>query len=207
MLGGGLAAASAQLMSRIFRRRVGLAAVAAAAALAGAMAGLGVGESRAADSDPPRVQLGHGSIGSYRWAVYAGRESRSGSPKRLCVITAVGGGPGSGAREGMACGPLTLVPNLLASSSGEGKRMRTVLGMAFPPEVRSVRLWLRGKKSRLIQLRQLSERQAKKAGLMRFRYATRAFAGPYCLQRFAYYDAAGGLIELTEYMGCPALRN
>jgi hypothetical protein len=170
-----------------------------------ALAGVDVGEGRAADSAPPRVQLGHGSIGDYRWAVFAGRESRSGSPRRPCVITAHGGGPSPGSSEGVLCGPLAFVPILLASSSGEGKRMRTVLGMAFPAEVHSVRLWLRGKKSRLIRLRRLSERQAKKAGLMRFRYAARAFAGPYCLTRFAYYDAFGDLIELTGHMGCPAL--
>ena len=184
-----------------------LATVAAVAALAGASAGVGAGEGQAADSDAPRIQLGHGSIGDYRWAVFAGRASKSGSPKRPCIITASGGSPRPASNEAYVCGPLSFVPNLLASSAGEGKRMRTVLGMAFAPEVRSVRLWLRGRKSRLIRLRRLGERQAKKAGLMRFRYASRAFAGPYCLQRFAYYDAAGDLIELTGHMGCPALRD
>lgn len=171
-----------------------------------ALLGVAASNTRAADFDVPEVRLGHGSIGDYRWAVFAGRESRSGSPRRPCITVASGGAPGSDTSgASTVCGSLTFLPTLLSSSDNVGKRMRTVLGMAFAPRVRSVRLWLRGRGSRLIRLKRLSARQSAKAGLMRFRYATRAFAGTFCLQRFAYYDAAGDLIELTPHMGCPHL--
>jgi hypothetical protein len=176
-------------------------------AIAGiALLGVSVSDGRAAESDVPEVRLGHGSIGNYRWAVFAGRESQSGSPRRPCITVASAGAPGADTSIApTVCGAVVFLPTLLSSSENVGKRMRTVLGMAFAPKVRSVRLWLRGRGSRLIRLKRLSARQSAKAGLMRFRYAARAFAGTFCLQRFAYYDAAGDLIELTPHMGCPHL--
>jgi len=154
----------------------------------------------------PEVRLGHGSMGSFRWGVYASRENPSASPQRPCVTAVSGGGRGSDSGGAFTlCGSVRYAPVLVARSSGEGKRERTILGMGFSPNVTSVRLWLPGRKSRQIELWRLDPRQSAAAGLMRFRYATRVFAGPFCLRRFAAYDASGDLLDVSPPMGCPAL--
>jgi hypothetical protein len=62
---------------------------------------------------------------------------------------------------------------------------------------------LRGRKSRRIGLNRLGAQQAKKVGLIHFRYAARAFAGQYCLKRFATYNACGKLLDVSPPMDCP----
>lgn len=160
-----------------------------------------VDETWADETDVPKVRLGQGSIGSFRWQIYVSPE-RSGNPRRPCIAS-LSGGPRWGFSEFKSCGPIDPIPTLLGDSSGEGKYQRTVLSMAFSPQVGSVRLWLRGRKSRLVDLKLLGARQAEKVGLNPFRYGIRAFAGQFCLQRFASYDASGDLLDLSERMGCP----
>lgn len=156
-------------------------------------------------SNVAEVRLGHGLIGDYHWAVFASRQSSSGSPERAC-LTATSGAVSEGARTSgfTLCGQVTEGTQVLvAKSDGVGRAQRTVLGMAFPRHVRSVRLWLRGKRSRRIWLKALSPRQAAAAGLIRFRYATDAFAGPFCLHRFASYGVSGERLRISSRMGCP----
>ncbi len=152
------------------------------------------------------IRLSHGSIGSYLWAVYAHREGPSATPKRPCLTAASGaaseGAPSSGFT---LCGRVTRDAQILvAKSDGVGRAERTVLGMAFPNHVRSVQLWLRGKRSRRLWLKQLSSRQAAAAGLIRFRYAAEAFSGPFCLRRFASYSVSGERLRVSPRMGCPS---
>lgn len=155
-----------------------------------------------ASEGPVSVRLDHGTKEDFRWAVFAHRE-KSGSPRRPCVVV-LSERTGEGSEETETCGPVEPIPTLLGHSSGRGKKERTVLAMAFSPRVASVRLWLRGRRSRLVHLKRLGVRQSERTGLMRFRYASRSFAGPYCLQRFATYDAVGNLIDRSPSMGCRA---
>lgn len=169
--------------------------------LSGCLIGSQVVPARANVPDVARVRLGHGSIGGFHWAAYAERE-KSGNPRRPC-ITAESGGSRWSSGGATVCGSLEPVPILLGHSSSTGKGQRTVLALAFPLHVRSVRLWLRDRKSRRVRLKTLGAQQTATVGLMRFRYATRAFAGPFCLQRFATYDAFDRVIQISPSMGCP----
>ena len=166
------------------------------------------GIARANTSDIAEVRLGHGLIGSYHWAVFASREGLSGTPKRPCLTAASGASSETDSAAGFTlCGAVSRNAQILvAKSDGTGMAERTVLGMAFGVQVRSVHLWLRGKKSRRYRLKRLSAKQAAVAGLVRFRYATDAFAGPFCLRRFATYDALGDRLIVSPRMGCPRYR-
>jgi len=182
--------------------RAGVAAVAALVLIAFLSCGLTLTRVAYAHDGPISVRLDHGAKGSFRWTVLAKREP-TGNPRRPCIVV-VSQAPTAGADEAEGCGPLEPVPMLLAQSSGSGKSERTVLAMAFPLRVVSVRLWLRGRRSRRIYLRRLGAHQAEMTGLRRFRYANRAFAGPYCLARFATYGVAGRLIDRSPSMDCHA---
>jgi hypothetical protein len=151
------------------------------------------------------VRLGHGRIGDFRWAVFAGLADPSRGSQRVCLTASSGISRAADAGSGFAlCGSVDGDAQVLvAKSEGIGKRTRTVLGMAFSNSVRSVRLWLRGRTSRRVWLKRLDRKRAVSSGLSRFRYATRAFAGPFCLKRFAAYDASGDLLRITPTMSCP----
>lgn len=147
-----------------------------------------------------KVRLGHGSIGGFRWVVYAERE-RSGNARRPCLTVDSGGTRWS--RSGITvCGSVKPVPALIGHSSGAGDDRRTVLAMAFPPRITGVRLWFEDRTSRRIRLRWFGQRQSNLTGLDGFRYATRAFAGPFCLRRYASYTALNHLVKSSPAMGC-----
>lgn len=159
------------------------------------------GQARAPSDDLPRVRLGHGAISSFHWSVYAEPEP-SRTPQRPCLTTDYSGGPSDAAGGATICGPVHPIPSLIGDSTGRGRAERTVLAMAFSPSVRSVRLWIAHRAARRIWLHSLSQRQATKVGLIRFRFASRAFAAPFCLQRFAAYGVKGELLDLSQHMGC-----
>jgi hypothetical protein len=158
--------------------------------------GVGVSQGRESELEPPpevpETLLGSGSIGGYRWAVFAGLDGESPDPRRPCIKVATGEGEetGYGTTQRM-CIPLDVEPKLNGMSTGVAEETRTVLGMAFPRRVRSVRLWLEGRGSRLVRLRLLNTEQAAFAGLTQFRYAAEGIAGPFCLRRVATYGAGG----------------
>jgi len=160
------------------------------------------GEARGESVDLPSIRLDHGAIGNFHWSVYAEPEP-SREIRRPCLITKSSVGTSGAVAGTTVCGPVSPIPTLLGDSSGNGKGQRTVLAMAFDPSVLSVRLWLAGRPSRRIWLTQLSQREAAKLGLIRFRYGSRAFAGSFCLRRFATYGGSGDRITLSPDMGCP----
>ncbi len=168
--------------------------------------GVGVSGGSEIESEVPGVPealLGNGSIGEFQWAVFVGREGESGSTQRPCVKVAMGEGlVAEYTSTARTCGSLDREPPSLVISSGQGEGTVTVLGMAFPQQVRSVRLWLEGRKSKRIWLRRLNFEQAAFAGLARFRFAAEAIAGPFCLRRSATYDASGDLLEIGPRMEC-----
>jgi hypothetical protein len=151
------------------------------------------------------VRLGHGAVGKFRWAVYAGRSSSSAPGRRPCIRAVSGLSSETGSTSGFSlCGLISRDTEILvAKSDGVGRRQRTVIGGAFPSHVRSVQFWLRGRQSPRIVLKRLGEEQAKETGLVRFRYMARAYAGPFCLRRFATYDFSGDVLRISSKMGCP----
>jgi hypothetical protein len=151
----------------------------------------------------PETLLGSGSIGGFRWAVFAGLDGAAPDPRRPCIKVATGEGSeiGHGTTQ-RSCMPLDVEPKLNGMSTGVAEETRTVLGMAFPQRVRSVRLWLEGRKSRRIWLKLLSAEQAEFAGLTRFRYAAEGIAGPFCLRRVATYGVSGKLLAIGPRYEC-----
>jgi hypothetical protein len=154
----------------------------------------------AASELPPSVRLAHGSIGAFQWEVVVRHEKKP-NPRRPCIEVAFDRAD-EGKSGAEVCGPLVPVPTLLAHSSGNGRFERTALALAFPASVKSVRLWIRGHKSRRINLRMLGPRQARRARVARFRYAAEGFAGPFCLRRYATYDESGDLITTSPSTPC-----
>ncbi len=162
--------------------------------------------------------LGSGSMGAFNWAVFAGRDGESGSPRRPCITVAMGDGVENQytatARTcaSLDANPPRLAPRLsttavrlgpgLIISSGTGEETRTVLGLVFPPHVRSVRLWLDNRGTMRISLLRLNPEQAVFAGLSRFRYATAGIEGPFCLRRIATYDASRDVLEMSARQDC-----
>jgi hypothetical protein len=170
------------------------------------------------ESEVPELMLGSGSMGAFNWAVFAGRDGESGSPRHPCITVAMGDGvENQYTSTARTCGlldanpprlaprldatPLRLAPSLIISS-GAGEGTRTVLGLVFPPHVRSVRLWLDNRGTMRISLRRLNPEQAVFAGLSRFRYAAAAIEGPFCLRRLATYDASRDVLEMSPRQEC-----
>jgi hypothetical protein len=153
---------------------------------------------------PREVRIGHGFIGSAKWVVTTSREAPRGKAFRPCLaaqLILVEDGIQERTRL-RACGSLRGSSVLVANSHGTSRRERTVLAMAFSPEARSVKLWLQAGKTRLIALDRLGRTQARRAGLIRYRYATLALRGPYCLRRYAIYDVEGHPIEVGLKHAC-----
>lgn len=148
-----------------------------------------------ADGTHTQVRLAHGRIGKFVWSVTA-RSEQSANRKRPCVATL------TSTRETHVCGSLEPVPLILADSTGTGGKERTVLALAFPRRVTAVRLWLEGRRDRLVRLRLLSRRQANVTGLDSFRYAGRAYAGKFCLRRFSVYDHRLRVLDVSSHMPC-----
>ena len=155
----------------------------------------------AANGEPLLVQLKHGALRSTRWAVFAQRDDGSGAARQPCLTAALGTRGKELSNRLQICGSLA-APLVVSNSSGVGPSERTVLGMAFARNTVSVRLWLRGRASRLIPMELLSRRQARATGLARFRYAALGIAGPFCLRRFAAYDRAGRLLFASPATSC-----
>jgi hypothetical protein len=142
-----------------------------------------------------QVQLAQGQMGQFRWSVTV-KSERSGNPKRPCIATITSAG------ESEVCGSLNPLPLLLGDSSGAGPGERTVLALGFPEEIGAVRLWLRGKRDRVVHLALLTDRQARRVGLEPFRYAARVYAGSFCLLRFATLDRNARVINVSPKMPC-----
>jgi hypothetical protein len=151
------------------------------------------------------VRLAHGALGSYAWEVAVHRGDGPNGFRRPCLVAFARSLPPSTewAQSRLAlCGSLGGSQILVANSSQSGAAKRTVLGLAFRPEIAAVRIWLQGRRSRTIALSMLGVRQARSAGVMRFRYAAGAFAGRFCLRRFETLDRHGRSIELSPSLEC-----
>lgn len=152
---------------------------------------------RSLERDSLTSSSGRGSTGRYMWEVHAALEP-SGNPRRPCIEVV------SETDSVNVCGSVDPVPLLLAHSVDVPSGQRTALGMVFLLRVGSVRLWLAAHRSRRIWLKVVTLEQARTLGLERFGYATRAFAGRFCLRRFATYSRSGDHLTTSPKTSCPS---
>jgi hypothetical protein len=154
--------------------------------------------------DGGEVQIGKGRVGSSSWSleVYRGDGRHGGTSP--CIVTTLKPPPPGFVSRLTICGSLKGSQILNANSAGVGVDEETVLGFAFSPDVVSVRLWLAGRRSRIINLSMLGRNQARRASVDPLRYGVATFVGNYCLERFAAYDAAGRVTRASSKFGCPA---
>jgi hypothetical protein len=95
-----------------------------------------------------------------------------------------------------------VIPILVSHFVDNGEYEQSILATAFPASVVAVRLWIAGRKSRVVSLRIVGRRQAKVAGLDRFRYAVTTYAGDFCLVRYAAFDRSGRQVEISDETSC-----
>lgn len=108
-----------------------------------------------------------------------------------------------GSSHGEVCGSLFPAPTVQAIVDEISKPPIAVVALAFRTAVHKVRLYLGSRGDRLINLSLLSRRQAREAGVVRFRYAALAFVGDFCLNRFVTYSVSGEMLDPGERMPCP----
>lgn len=155
-----------------------------------------------AQTKAPVVQLGSGHASVFRWQVLAARDHGAHGDRRPCVeIRLVRHSESSGGETAEACGPVRPQPNGQALVNEVAEPNVAVVAMAFSPEVSSVRLFVSGRSKRY-KLGDLSSAQAAKSGLAPFNYLTKAFVGPFCLERFVTYSASGRVLDPGERMPC-----
>jgi hypothetical protein len=136
--------------------------------------------------------LAHGFLGSYGWNLLVERGAGRQGSVNPCLHVVLGRRTGS--EQGVfsdlsACGPILAEPIVFSNSVGVGSDEKAVLALAFPSDAHAVRVWLRGRASRVIPLRLVGSDAARKAGVTKFRYAPLPLFGEYCLERYLPYDA------------------
>ena len=144
------------------------------------------------------VRVDHGTIGDYAWSLGVHRGLGLKGSTHPCLIVTSGPAMPRGKRPVSRlslCGSLSGTQIVVSNSSGNGAEERTVLGLAFGRDIRSVRVWLRGRRSRIVPLSLLGRSQARRAHVEQFRYGALALAGYFCLRRIATYDSRGRLID------------
>lgn len=160
-----------------------------------------------ADSGPREVRLGGGGAEGFSWTVALRRGDSGQAASRPCldVFVSIRRQPGDWSASRLAvCGSVMEAPLIVANSEGEGGRQRTAIGMAFPSRVRSVRLFLQGRRSRMIRLSKLDSARRHRAGVMPLNYATAGFAGLFCLVRVVSYAANGTVLDGGHGHECQA---
>jgi hypothetical protein len=143
------------------------------------------------------VRIAHGTLGSYEWMLSVRRGHGPKGGRRPCLVTTTGflqpSHPMPVSRLA-ACGSLHGTQLVVANSSREGLRERTLLGLAFPSGVVTARIWLRGHGDQLLRLKLLGVKQAAVARVVQFRYAALPISGLFCLRRFVGYDESGAIV-------------
>jgi hypothetical protein len=97
-------------------------------------------------------------------------------------------------------------PPLIASAAQPGTGPApalTAIGMVFAPAARRVEITLRDGEQMTVRLHRLNSAQARRAGLVRFRYAAFVVRGTWCAERVVSKDAAGRMLwdsGIDEYL-------
>jgi hypothetical protein len=138
-------------------------------------------------SDKPIVSL-RGTVGGYAWIV--GLRGGSDSTSEPCVsVQLFKEVPGSLGGTNTVCGSFDPIPLLDEASIGSGISTRAAVGMVFPPNIIKVRIKLRNRRERHLDLHLLTRRKARSAHVGMFRYGAVTFAGRTCISRIVPYDA------------------
>lgn len=101
------------------------------------------------------------------------------------------------------CGPLSPVPMIIGLTEASKTPWITVIAIAFPARVSLVRLYINGRRSRLVELSLLSRHKSLKTRTAPFRYGALAFRGRFCLERFLGYSPSGRVLFDGGHMSCP----
>jgi hypothetical protein len=151
----------------------------------------------------PFATLGSGKTGQYLWGVWAkrpgGREGVGPHAGQRPFLTVGIARPSLGhtyieSDSGLGFGipghlAAKRAPLIVTNTSGEGKAQITVIGMAFAPATRRIDLTRPSGNHETIWLHELNPKQAKKARLERFRYATFAVWGNWCFNQMVSFNA------------------
>jgi hypothetical protein len=196
---GRLGLSQSPLLFRLLATTAGLLSVAA-----------GLGGDAIADRGQ-FVLLDSGKVSTSRWGMSVERSEGRRGNHRPCIQVAIESKvtappedpllPGSSHSE--VCGSLFPAPTVQAIVDEISNPPIAVLALAFRTTVHKVRLYLGSRGDRLISLSLLSTRQARKAGVIQFRYAALALVGDICLNRFVTYSASGEILDPGERMPCP----
>jgi hypothetical protein len=144
----------------------------------------------------PWLRLGGGSGVEAPWSVELSRSTGREGGRRPCFRVM------SETSRLTACGSLEPYPLIVDKSDGEGAKEFTVLALAYRNEVRSVKLWLRGRQPRVVRLQALSMVVARRAHVHQFRYAILVFRGPFCLDRVVGLDSQGAVVDPGSASPC-----
>lgn len=154
------------------------------------------------------VALRSGHMGRFEWS--AGIESAEGAGERkagdLCLYISVLEPTASGGEGQLIanCGPPpTMQPTTEFESGGsyEG-RLKSVLALLFPSDVRSIRLKLKGRPVEAIRTVQVSEMALPSGPRMPLAFVAKGIVGRICIQRITGLSAVGKVVSRLGRQRC-----
>jgi len=166
------------------------------------IAPVGRAENLRGSSTPDAAAL-KGSVGGYPWEVAIRRGAGESGARTPCLSVELApprSKGGTGTNTG--CHPLTPYPLAVGQSINSGAAKRSIVGMAYPLEVHSVRVWLKHRPSYVVRLDSLSSERARKAHIERLSFGAVAFSGPSCLARVTAFDSKGRKVGPEFAMPC-----
>jgi hypothetical protein len=154
------------------------------------------------------VYLRAGHMGRYHWSAAAElpenqRERDAGEvcPEITMIEpTAAGGLEGQSAAS---CGPPpSSRPSTEYISGGYGGTVRSVLAVLFPPEVRKVKLKLRGHPRRLLRAGHVKVQDPDAAGPIPLAFVVQGLVGRVCIESIDGLDSAGEVVSTLGRQAC-----
>jgi hypothetical protein len=154
----------------------------------------------------PHVLLIQGRSGPYVWRMLTHRENASQSARhRPCIDVSITRSPSpvATAPTFYTCGPVVPLPRVVGITAGTGHKSRTLVGMAFSRNVRTILVASSAFRSRQwFRTRLLSVSKANRAGVERFRFAAAVLKGSRCVHRLRGFNAKGKLVTDTGPQSC-----
>jgi hypothetical protein len=140
-----------------------------------------------------------GRVNGYEWgvAVEKRRDARLGD----CVSAGIALIGGSIGLETICSGRLEETPLVVSSTSEDGKRRGSVIGVLTLPSVRTLHLQIATRRPRIVPVETVSGSAAGALGRP-FGYAAVAFTGSGCLRRLVARDGRGRQVGNAVF-GCP----
>jgi hypothetical protein len=151
----------------------------------------------------PHVLLDSGRAGPVQWEVLAWRDGGPHGSRRPCSGIRLRHVGSETINTFAGCGSIPPpAPLFHSATDGSGKAQRTVFSFVAARSVRRIKLDFGSRGDRRIRPKLLSRYKAAKAGVQRFRYASFALAGSFCLRGFTEFDSGGGVIVSTGRTPC-----